>query len=59
VQPTARPTFLCRPDRVRVIPNFLEILPFVPEMPSARFQENENPNFLPKSYPPSRRAAWK
>jgi hypothetical protein len=44
--PMARPTFLCLPDRVRGIPIFLDILVLAPEMPRARFQENEKPNFL-------------
>ncbi len=48
-QPMARPNFLCRPDRVSGIPIFLEILPFAPEIPRARFQENEKPNFLIES----------
>jgi len=44
--PMARLNFFCRPDLVRGMPIFLDILLLVPEMPSARFQENEKPNFL-------------
>jgi hypothetical protein len=43
--PIARPNFLCLPDRVNRIPIFREILLFAPEMPRARFQENEKPNY--------------
>jgi len=49
--PMARPNFLCRPDRVKGIPIFREIRLFAPEIPRARFQENENPNFLPMGGP--------
>lgn len=45
--PAARPTLRCRPDRVKGTPIFREILPFIPEMPVARFHENEKPCFLP------------
>jgi hypothetical protein len=46
-QPIARPTFRCLPERVSGIPMAREIFPFAEEMPSARFQENENPYFFP------------
>jgi len=45
--PAARPTLRCRPDLVSGIPVFRDIFPFIPEMPVARFHENENPCFLP------------
>ena len=50
-QPMARPNFLCRPDRVSGIPIFLEILPLAPEIPRARFQENEKPSLRPMGRP--------
>ena len=46
-QPVARPTLRCRPERVSGTPVCLDIFPFIPEMPVARFQENEKPCFLP------------
>jgi len=49
--PMARPNFLCRPDRVNGIPIFREIWLFAPEIPKARFQEKEKPNFLPMGRP--------
>ncbi len=45
--PIALPTFRCLPPRVRGIPVAFEILLFAAEIPNARFQENENPYFLP------------
>jgi hypothetical protein len=45
--PIMRPTFLCRPDLVKGIPVFLDILFFKPEIPTARFHEKEIPNYLP------------
>ena len=45
--PAARPILRCRPERVSGMPVFLDIFPFIPEMPVARFQENEKPCFLP------------
>ena len=45
--PTARPIFLCRPERVRGIPMKREILPFKADIPSARLQEKEKPNLRP------------
>ncbi len=46
-QPIAWPNLRCLPDRVRGIPIARDIFPFAEEIPSARFQENEKPNFLP------------
>lgn len=43
----SRPTFLSLPLLVSGIPMFLDTLPLIPEIPNARFQENEIPNFLP------------
>jgi hypothetical protein len=48
-QPAARPTLRCRPERVNGTPVLRDIFPFMPEMPEARFHENENPCFLPMS----------
>ncbi len=41
--PSIRPTFRWRPDRVRGIPICRESRAFIPEMPTALFQEKENP----------------
>jgi hypothetical protein len=46
-QPNACPAFRCLPPRVKGMPIAREIFPFAAEIPTARFQENENPNFLP------------
>lgn len=46
-QPVARPTLRCRPDRDNGMPVFRDILPFIPDIPVARFHENEKPCFLP------------
>jgi hypothetical protein len=45
--PIALPIALCRPDRVKGMPIFLESLAFCAEIPRARFHEKEKPNFLP------------
>lgn len=45
--PKARPIFRWRPERVKGIPVWREILLFMPEMPTARFHEKEKPYFLP------------
>lgn len=42
-----RPSFLSLPDRVRGTPSIRDNFPFAAEIPTARFHENENPNFLP------------
>jgi len=42
-----RPSFRSRPEAVKGTPIFLEIFPFRPDIPSARFHENENPKFFP------------
>lgn len=39
-----RPTFLSLPLLVKGIPMFFDILPLTPEMPNARFHENDKPN---------------
>jgi hypothetical protein len=45
-QPSIRPSLRCRPERVSGIPICLESLDLAAEMPSARFQEKENPYFF-------------
>ncbi len=45
--PAARPTLRCRPDRDNGIPVERETLPFIPEIPVARFKENDSPCFFP------------
>ena len=45
--PRARPAILCRPDLVNGMPIFRDSLALAAEMPRARFQEKEKPNFLP------------
>jgi hypothetical protein len=42
-QPKTLPTFRWRPDLVSGIPILCEILAFAPEIPKARFHENERP----------------
>ena len=44
--PRHPPALRCLPDFVKGIPVFLEIFDFIPEMPVARFHENEKPNFF-------------
>jgi len=43
--PASLPTILWRPERVKGIPIFREIRFFIPEIPTARFQDHEKPNF--------------
>jgi hypothetical protein len=43
----AQPIFHCLPNLVRGMPIFLLILAFAEDMPTVRFQENENAYFLP------------
>ena len=45
--PIACPTFRCLPCLVKGTPIFLEILFFIPDIPTARFHDHEKPNFLP------------
>src|SRR5438105_11675726 len=45
--PRRRPALRCRPDLVSGIPMARDSLPLADEMPKARFQENDRPNFLP------------
>jgi hypothetical protein len=51
-QPAALPTFLCLPCLVNGIPVDLAMLPFSADTPTALFQENEKPNFLPMRFMP-------
>ena len=44
--PSARPVARCRPDFVSGMPIFLEILALAADIPKARFQEKEKPNFF-------------
>lgn len=43
-QPSIRPTLRCRPDRLNGMPIDRESFDFAPEIPKARFHENEKPN---------------
>jgi len=44
--PIARPAARCRPDFVSGMPIFLESLTLAADIPKARFQEKEKPNFF-------------
>jgi hypothetical protein len=42
-QPNARPTLRCRPERVNGMPSCRDSRALAPDIPNARFQENETP----------------